>query len=118
MPVAFYHEQTVDIDGEKLTLAINFKALDATEQLMKADYDTILKQLQQKDCPVGISVKVIWGLLREHHPEIDLDQIVPMTRGKNGIKTGLAVQQLLEAAFPEDDGQEAKDENPPQPHGA
>ena len=117
MPKRFYHEQLVEIDGEKITLALNFKAIDATEQLADRDYDDILSELQSKNCRTGTMGRAVWGLLREHHPEFTLDETLSLMAGQeNGTKIGFALHQLLAAAFPS--GQEAKDENPLEPLGA
>jgi hypothetical protein len=112
MPKPFYHEQTVEIDGETIRLAINFRAIDATEQLLGYGYDEILSEVQKPKPPVGLTGKVLWGLLREHHPEID--EILTLQAGNNGAITGLAVTKLFEAAFPE----EEKGKNPRKPRGA
>src|SRR5689334_13819954 len=103
MPEAFHHEQIVKIDGEDITLCIDFRAIDATEQLVGRDYDEIVEELQQPSCLVGTKVRVLWGLLREYHPNLTFDQIVPMLKGKNATATGLAIKQLLVAAFPTDE---------------
>lgn len=116
MPKPFYAEQLVEIDGEKIKLAINFKAIDATEQLSGRDYDSILSELQSSDCRTGTMGRAVWGLLREHHPEFTLDETLSLLSGQvNGVKIGIALRLLLEAAFPT---AEAKDENPPEPRGA
>jgi hypothetical protein len=110
MPEAFYCEQPVEIGGETLRLVINFRAIDATEQLVKRNYDEILEDLQKDDALVGLKGKVIWGLLREHHPELSLDHVLPMMRGSTGVKVGLAITQLMQAAFPSEE--KAKGKNP------
>lgn len=117
MPKPFYHKQLVEIDGEKITLAINFKAIDATEQLSGRDYDDILKELQEENCRTGTMGRAVWGFLREHHPEFTLDQSLAIIAGSvNGVKVGAAIGLLLEAAFPT--SEKAKDENPLEPLGA
>jgi hypothetical protein len=82
----FCHEQTVVIDGETLRLVLDFRAIDATEQLLGKGYDAIL------------------------------DQILTLQMGENGLTMGLALQKLLEAAFPTAD--KVKAENPPRRRGA
>lgn len=116
MPEPFYHEQQVTtVDGEELTLAINFRAIDATEQLVKRGYDEILEDLQKDNGMVGLKGKVIWGLLREHHPEYSLDHTLPLMRGENGVRMGLAIERLLHAAFPSVEKEKGK--NPPRRGG-
>ena len=120
MPKPFYAEQAVVIDGETLRLAINFRAIDATEQLMKplgfSGYDEILEEIQKPSCPVGVTGRVVWGLLREHHPELSLDETASLLFGANALKVGIALNELLQAAFPT--AEIAKGENPPKPRGA
>lgn len=117
MPKPFYHEQMVEIDGEKLRLVINFKAIDATEQLSGRDFDSILDELQSKDCRAGTMGRAVWGLLREHHPEVTIDETMSLLAGEeNGMKVGVALRFLLEAAFPT--VEKEKGENPPEPRGA
>lgn len=112
----FYQEQLVEVDGEKFTLAINFKAIDATEQLSGRDYDDILNELQSPGCRTGTMGRAVWGLLREHHPDMTLDETLSLIAGeKNGLKVGLALRELLQAAFPT--AAEAKGGNPPKPRG-
>lgn len=118
MPEAFHNEQSVVVDGETFRLVINFKAIDATEQLLKpqgySGYDQILAAIQKPNAPVGLMGKVLWGLLREHHPDMPFDEILTLLFDKNGLTVGLALSQLLAAAFPEKE----KGKNPRQPRGA
>lgn len=116
MPKPFYHEQSVVVDGETLKLAINFRAIDATEQLTGRDYDGILEEIQRQDAHTGLTGKALWGLLLEHHSDLSMDQILTLLYGRTGETVGLAMRQLFEAAFPA--AEEAKAENPPEPHGA
>jgi hypothetical protein len=116
MPKPFYAEQTVVVDGETLRLVINFLAIDATEQLVGLDYDTILAELQKEGALTGLTVKVLWGLLRQHHSDLSLDQVATLIRGEAGLTVGLAVRELLAAAFSTEEKE--KDENPPEPRGA
>ncbi len=116
MPQPFYHEQAIVIDGETFNLVINFLAIDATEQLLNMGYDEILEELQRPDGKAGLNGKVLWGLLRENHADLSLDQVMTLQLGKNAVPMGLAVQHLLTAAFPAAD--KAKGKNPPKPRGA
>lgn len=116
MPKPFYHEQAVVIDGEALRLVINFRALDAIETLTGQDFDTSLVELQSGKARTGLICKVVWGLLREHHPEMTIDQATSLVFGEIGVTVGVALQSLLEAAFPV--AEEAKGENPPKRRGA
>lgn len=117
MPKPFYHEQLVEVDGEKLLLAINFKAITATERFLDGrGYDKILEELQSDDCPVETTGAVIWGLLREHHPTVSIDETASLLFGPNAVVVGMALSQLLQAAFPV--AEKGKDKNPRKPRGA
>lgn len=116
MPKPFFNEQTVVIDGETLRLVLDFKAIDATEQLLGQGYDEILDELQKPGASLGFTGKVLWGLLREHHPDLSFDQILTLQLGENGVTMGLAIEKLLTAAFPV--AEKAKGKNPPKPRGA
>lgn len=117
MPKPFYHEQLVEVDGEKLILAINFKAITATERFLDGrGYDLILEELQSPGCPIETTGAVVWGLLREHHPTVSIDEAASLLFGQNGMKVGLAISSLLESAFPT--AEKVKGKNPPKPRGA
>jgi hypothetical protein len=117
MPKAFYHEQLVEIDGEKLLLAINFKAITATERFLDGrGYDSILDELQSPTCTIETTGAVVWGLLREHHPTVSMDETASLLFGANAAKVGLAVSDLMVAAFPA--VEKAKGKNPRKPRGA
>lgn len=116
MPQPFYHEQSVVVGGETFNLVINFRAIDATEQLLDLGYDEVLEKIQQPNVKVGFSGKVLWGLLREHHSDLSLDQVLTLSKGEPGVTMGLAMSQLLMAAFPT--VEKAKGKNPPRPRGA
>jgi hypothetical protein len=115
MPKAFCHEQSVVVDGETFILVINFRAIDATEQLLKCGYDEILADIQRPNAPVGLMGKVLWGLLREHHSDLSLDQVLTLSMGQNGLTVGLAMSELLSAAFPT--AEKEKGKNPPKRGG-
>lgn len=115
MPKPFYSEQSVVIDGETLRLVINFKAIDATEKFLGRNYGEILDELQEPNCPIGTTVGVVWGLLREHHPESSIDQAATLCFGAHSVAVGLALTDLLHAAFPV--AEKEKGPNPPKRRG-
>jgi hypothetical protein len=97
----FYAEQAVEVEGETLRLVIDFEAIDATETLLGITYPSVLQALgQNDDPPLGFTAKVVWGLLRKHHPQMTPDHAMAMMWGESGVKVGIAVQKLMEAAFP------------------
>ena len=118
---AFYHEEQVTVGDETLRLVINFAALDAVESLTGRSFDRILGEFTGDGEP-GISLqgKVVWGLLRQHHPELSLDQVAGLLFGPTSAKVGAAIAKLMAAAFPpaEPADGKAKGANPPEPRGA
>jgi hypothetical protein len=116
----FYNEEAVTVGGETLRLVINFRTIDAVESLLERDFDTLLNDLAdpRKRTPRGTQAKLVWGLLREHHPETTLDQAMTLANGAVGEAMGLAIAKLVSAAFAFDDPKKEKGENPPKPRGA
>jgi hypothetical protein len=111
----FYNERTVVVDGEELRLVINFRAIDATEQLIGCGYDKILDDIQDQNVPLGLQGKVLWGLLREHHSGLSLDQTATLLFGPPSVAIGMAMIELFNAAFPA--AEKAKGKNPRKPRG-
>jgi hypothetical protein len=60
--------------------------------------------------------KVLWGLLREKHEGVTLDQAAGVGFGPDGAKVGLAMADILSRGF--NLGGEAKEKNPPKRRGA
>lgn len=119
MPKPFYHEQAVVVDGETLRLVINFRALDATESLLDRPFNEVVDELNGGAPKLSLVGKVLWGLLRDQHPEITLDQTASLMFGETGVMVGIAVNALLEAAFATaDPTAKAKGKNPPKRRGA
>ncbi|KQM88658.1 hypothetical protein ASE67_02645 [Sphingomonas sp. Leaf23] len=122
MLAAFYHEEQLTVGDETLRLVINFAALDAVESLTGRAFDRILADFTKKDAEPQLSLqgKVVWGLLRQHHPEITLDQVAALLFGPTGARIGAAIAKLMAAAFPaaEPADPKAKGANPRKPRGA
>lgn len=113
----FYEEEQVKLDGGVLRLAINFRALGAIETLTERGMDELLPSLLGGNAQTNVIGKVIWGLMREHHPESTLDDAAGlMFDKKTAVPVGLAVNALLMRAFHLEP--EAKDKNPPKRRGA
>src|SRR5687768_8166297 len=110
---SFYHEGQVEVDGETLHLVCNFRAIDAIESLTEQKMTDILPQLV--DPPFALVGKVLWGLLREKHENVTLDEAAGVGFGPDGAKVGLVMGDVLRRAF--NIGEEAKDENPPKRRG-
>lgn len=111
---SFYNEQDVTVEGEPLTLVLNFRAIDAIESLTGEKMTDILPQLV--DPPMSLVGKVLWALLREKHEGVTLDQAAGVGFGPDGAKVGVAMAGLLTRGF--DLGPKETGENPPKRRGA
>ena len=118
---AFRHEEAVTVGDVPLRLVMNFRALDAIESETGRGFDGILRQLTAPgaDPPNSLVCRVVWGLLREHHPEIDIDQAAELVNGPAAPAIGVAMGKLFETAWPRatppSDG--AKPAHPRKPRG-
>jgi hypothetical protein len=105
----FYHEGLVEVDGEKLTLVCNFRAIDVIESLTGEKMSDILPQLL--DPPHALVGKVLWAMLREKHEGVTLDEAAGVGFGPEGTKVGVVMGDILGRAF--NLGGTEKGENPP-----
>ena len=121
---AFYDEEVVEAGDTKLTLAIDFRAIDIIEGLAGGPGEivpmpTVLAWLFTPPASIGLSGKVLWALLRRHHDDVSLDQAAGlMFHKEHGPKVGQAIDRLLSRAFNLVDETKAKDKNPPKRRGA
>lgn len=119
-PKPFYNEEAVKVGDDTYRLVINFKAIDATEsQLGGRSYEDVLSETVAGRASVGTQARIVWGMLREHHPEITVEEADALARGEASILIGAAIGKLILAAFPFNDQQpKAKGQNPPKRRGA
>ena len=110
---AFHNEIEVEVEGETLCLVLNFRAIDVIESVTGEKMTDIIPQLIAP--PMALAGKVLWGLLREKHEGISLDEAAGAGFGPEGHKLGFAMVELFTRAF---NLGEAKDENPPKRRGA
>lgn len=110
---SFYHEGMIEVEGEKLTLVCNFRAIDVIESVTGEKMSDILPQLA--DPPYALAGKVLWGLLREKHEGVTLDEAAGVGFGPEGAAVGLVMGDVLRRAF--NLGEKEKDENPPKRRG-
>jgi hypothetical protein len=111
----FYHEGQIEVDGEKLTLVCNFRAIDVIESVTGEKMSEILPQLV--DPPYSLAGKVLWGLLREKHEGVTLDEAAGVGFGPQGAAVGMVMADVLRRAFNLDGGEKAKGENPSRRRG-
>lgn len=117
MLAAFYNEAQVTVGDDTLRLVVNMRTIDATEQLVGMDMPSALQILLSPSPPLALGGKVVWGMLREHHPDVSLDQALGLMFGDTGAAVGVVMGDLLRRSFHL--GEEAKDtENPPKRRGA
>lgn len=116
MLAPFYNEAQVQVGDDSLRLVVNMRTIDATEQLVGMDMPSVLQLLLSPSPPLALGGKVVWGMLREHHPDVTLDQALGLMFGDVGAVVGLAMGDLLRRSF--NVGEEAKDTgNPPRRRG-
>lgn len=98
---AFYNEEAVKVGEDTYRLVINFRTIDATEsQLGGRSYESVLTEMLAGSPSVGLQARVVWGLLREHHPDVALEEADALARGPAAVEIGIAIGRLLHAAFP------------------
>lgn len=115
----FYNEQAVKVDGEDFRLVLNFATIDAIESLLAPrSFDEIITDLLAGAAPMAVQTRVVWGLLREHHPALTLDEAMTIVAGPSGEAVGIAIGQLILAAFPLAAPAQEKPANPRKPRGA
>jgi hypothetical protein len=113
----FYNEQQVTVDDLILRLVLDFRSIDAAEGLLQRPWDSILVEINGPRPMHGTVGRVLWALLREHHPEINLDEAASLMYGDAAVQLGVAIRALLDAAFNAAE-EKPKDENPRKPRGA
>lgn len=125
MLTAFHDEELVEAGEDKLTLAIDFRAIDVIEGLAGGEgqivpMPVVLDWLFTPPAPISLSGKVLYALLLRHHQDVTLDQAAGlMFHKEHGPKVGKAMDTLLLRAFNLlVDEPKAKDKNPRKRRGA
>lgn len=93
---AFDNEAVVQVGDTRLRLVLNFRAIDATEGLTGLTMPNIVRLMLKGDPPLALGAKVLWGMLREHHAELTLDEIMQLTFGEHNEAIGVAMGDLWE----------------------
>lgn len=110
----FYHEGQIEVDGETLHLVCNFRSIDVIESVTGEKMSDVLPQLV--DPSYSLVGKVLWGLLREKHEGVTLDEAAGVAFGSSGAAVGVVIGDVLQRAF--NLGGEEKGKNPPKRRGA
>lgn len=113
--VAFGEEEQVTVDGEPLTLRLDFRAITIMEGALETDMPSIVANFRSGRPQLRVLGQMLWAMLREHHSEVTLDQAAGIMFAKNAAKVGFALDALLERVFPLTEGRKSK--NPPRPSG-
>lgn len=118
MIVAFAPEEQIEAFGATYTLRLDFRAISVIEGALDMPLQDVCTHLRSGNPPVGLLSRVLWAMLREWNPEVTIDQAlaIVMDRSNDGAKFGLALDALLERAFPIT-AEDRKPANPPKRNG-
>lgn len=98
--VAFGEEEQVTVDGNALTLRLDFRAITIMEGALQSDMPSIVANFRSGRPQLSVVGQLLWAVLREHHSETTLDQAAGIMFAKDAAKVGFALDALLERAFP------------------
>lgn len=98
--VAFGDEQQVQVGEETLTLRLDFRAITIMEGSLQSDMPTIVANFRSGRPQLSVLGQMLWAILREHHPEVTLDQAAGLMFSDEAAKIGFALDALLERSFP------------------
>ena len=114
--VAFGCEEQVTVGGEALTLRLDFRAISVMEGALQSDMPSIVANFRSGRPQISVLGQMLWAMLREHHPEVTLDQAAGIMFADEAAKVGFALDALLERAFPFP-VEDRKTKNPPKQRG-
>lgn len=119
----FPDEEQVDLGDVKLTLSLSFRTIKFCEHGVREGEITPMPYiagwvLLEDMPPLSLVATVLWGLLREHHPDMTLDEVTGlMFTSKHANRLPLGMQTLLSRHFDFTEPKKAKAKNPPKPRG-
>jgi hypothetical protein len=91
----FYYEAQVALAGDfTLHLVLDLSAVDRLERLFDLDIDDVFAAMLSS---VSVMAKVLWGLTRAHHADLDLNQVTGILLPGDPAKQDLA--QAVAAAI-------------------
>ena len=114
--VAFGHEEQVTVGDLSLTLRLDFGVITIMEGALKVDMPSIVANFRSGHPQLSVLGQMLWAMLREHHPEVTLDQAAGIMFSDDAGKVGYALDALLERAFPVVT-EDRKKPNPPKRNG-
>jgi hypothetical protein len=108
----FCHEAEVLLaDDFGLKLTINFRTIDRLEALLGKGMDELLGDL---NASISTMVKFAWGMTREHHPDLTLEQVAGLVLSKeHGQAICASIGNLVRRAFNIADGEGEQSSRPP-----
>ncbi len=96
-------EAGFDVEGQTYVLVFNVNALCEVEYVLDMATDRILKALAVSP-PLHVVRALLWGGLRQHHPDIDLIGAGDLIERAGGPGPALdKIGEALVSAFPEAD---------------
>ena len=96
-------EAGFDVEGQTYVLAFNVNAMCEVEYILDLSTDRILRALVASP-PLHVVRALLWGGLRQHHPDIDLIGAGDLIERSGGPGPALdKIGQALISAFPEAD---------------
>lgn len=98
--VAFGEEEQVTVDGQALTLRLDFRAITIMEGALNSDMPSIVANFRSGRPQLSVLGQMLWAMLREHHSDVTLDQAAGIMFAKDAAKAGFAMDALLDRAFP------------------
>lgn len=98
-------EAAINVGGREYVLAFNINAMCEVEYILNLSTDQILRALTSSP-PLHVVRALLWGGLRQHHPDVDLIGAGSLIEDLGGPGLALdGIGKALISAFPD-----AKDE--------
>lgn len=114
--VAFGEEEQVTVDGNALTLRLDFRAITVMEGALQSDMPSIVANFRSGRPQLSVLGQFLWAVTREHHSDVTLDQAAGLMFSKDAAKIGFALNELIDRAFPIPT-EDRKPANPPRQRG-
>jgi hypothetical protein len=115
---AFHNEAQVVLSDETvLRFVLSFREIDLIETMTDLPMPEVLPMVIGPGAKYGTVGKVVWALLREHQPDLTLDQAAGLMFGDDAAVVGTTIGDLFRRSF-NIGVEKAKDENPRKRRGA